>query len=193
MKKHLFGLCAVLMIFAMMLTGCIGKTGKEESNKEVAGSQESSEDDNNKEDSKADSQENGKEETSSKEELPSMMIQSFYYYVAGEMVPESYTVTLKDGTYYMRTYYDDEEDLGEPIETSAVDELYRIYIDNNVASWNGFDKTNEGVLDGETFSLEIVLVDGTSIRAHGDNAFPENYFEVMGQFRDILMGQEGDE
>lgn len=190
MKKQLLLVCAAIMILAMLLTGCLGKPDKEGNSKQESNGESVDQGNSSEGSNKEDSKEDSKEETSSKEELPSMMIQSFYYYVAGEMVPESYTVTLKDGTYYMRTYYDDEEDLGEPIETSAVDELYRIYIDNNVASWNGFDKTNEGVLDGETFSLEIVLVDGTSIRAHGDNAFPENYFEVMGQFRDILMGQE---
>ena len=47
-----------------------------------------------------------------------------------------------------------------------------------VQKWNGFSKSNPNVLDGESFSLDIELTDGSTITAYGCNAYPENYQEV---------------
>ena len=36
------------------------------------------------------------------------------------------------------------------------------------------------------FWLEITLTDGTRVLARGDNAFPEHYFDAMGEMWEIL-------
>lgn len=56
--------------------------------------------------------------------------------------------------------------------------------------WDGFHKTNDMVLDGEGFSLYIVLADGSTISAGGSNAFPENYgnaeSDICRLFEDLI-------
>ena len=52
----------------------------------------------------------------------------------------------------------------------------------DVAGWDGFDGTAEGVLDGEGFLLTITWENGFSIHASGENAFPARY----GDFRDAV-------
>lgn len=47
-----------------------------------------------------------------------------------------------------------------------------------VQRWNGFSKSNPNVLDGDSFSLNIELTDGSTITAYGSNAYPKNYQEV---------------
>ena len=61
-------------------------------------------------------------------------------------------------------------------------ELAQTFDQLGIASWNGFSKSADGVLDGTMFSFEAILCDGTVLSAHGSNAFPKNY----GLFTDFL-------
>ena len=54
-------------------------------------------------------------------------------------------------------------------------EVGGVFIDCDVASWNGFVGSNPNVLDGYSFSFEAELSDGTTISASGTNASPEGY------------------
>ena len=69
---------------------------------------------------------------------------------------------------------------------AAVDALMQIVDEYDLARWDGFSESNDQVLDGEGFWLEINLTDHTSILARGDNAFPENYFPAVGAMQEIL-------
>ena len=60
--------------------------------------------------------------------------------------------------------------------------------------WDGFDKSRSRVLDGSTFTLRMVLADGSEISAHGSNAFPDNYSDAASAFRSLyteLMDRYG--
>ena len=57
-----------------------------------------------------------------------------------------------------------------------------------VASWNGFDGTDDNVCDGGGFWLGIELEDGDNIHARGVNAYPPNYHQLL----DRLKGLFGD-
>jgi hypothetical protein len=46
-----------------------------------------------------------------------------------------------------------------------------------VPDWNGFDDYDSRVLDGTTFRFEAKLSDGTTVKAHGSNAYPKHYHE----------------
>ena len=81
----------------------------------------------------------------------------------------------------------------QPIDTAAVDALMQIIDEYNVDAWDGFSKSNEYVMDGEGFLLEVELTDGTSITASGDNAFPENYYPVVSSLQEILDSAAGTE
>ncbi len=65
-------------------------------------------------------------------------------------------------------------------------ELTEIINTYNIHSWNGFDKTNKMVMDGSSFSLYIKFADGSIIKAHGSNEFPDSYREVSRRIDDLF-------
>ena len=54
-------------------------------------------------------------------------------------------------------------------------EIGGVFIDCDVASWDGFTGSDPHVLDGYSFSFEATLSDGTTISASGSNASPQGY------------------
>ena len=62
--------------------------------------------------------------------------------------------------------------------------LYRL----GVESWDGFSKSDPNALDGQSFSLEIVLPGGRTIWAHGCNAYPKNYREFFDCIDEAVYG-----
>ncbi|MBR5291465.1 MAG: hypothetical protein IKU32_00960 [Clostridia bacterium] len=57
-------------------------------------------------------------------------------------------------------------------ELGAIAAMYRL------DTWNGFDKVNKWVSDGEGFTLRMTTADGQDIYANGSNEFPVNYYEA---------------
>ncbi|MBR5345418.1 MAG: hypothetical protein IK127_06295 [Clostridia bacterium] len=106
----------------------------------------------------------------------------FYFYHGGYMVPEFYEIILRNGNYYMI----ENEDETRPFDLAYEKEIETVIETYNILSWDGFDKSNPYVLDGESFTLELRYADGTSVRAYGDNSFPENYNDAMDSIEAIL-------
>ena len=61
-----------------------------------------------------------------------------------------------------------------------------------VRKWNGFSGSNPNVLDGEMFSLEIELEDGSLISAHGSNAYPDNYQKFEKCLYELAHGEKNE-
>lgn len=61
-------------------------------------------------------------------------------------------------------------------------------VEANVASWNGFDKSDKDILDGYSFCLEIQYDEGTKLRAHGYMKYPKNYEAVHKALMDFFLG-----
>jgi hypothetical protein len=57
----------------------------------------------------------------------------------------------------------------------AILNKYKIY------KWDGFNKTNKNVLDGDDFHFSLSLKDGTSVSASGYMSWPKNYREATGE------------
>lgn len=64
------------------------------------------------------------------------------------------------------------------LEDDTLEQLGELAGTYRVDRWDGFDKSNKRVMDGSSFTLSITLADGSTISAHGNNAFPENYSDV---------------
>ena len=109
-------------------------------------------------------------------------LSTFSVYRYGEISYDSYSIFLDEDGYHISV--NDEE--SQFMDEETVQTLMEVIEAFNVSSWDGFDETNENVLDGEGFSLEIGFTDGTSVKALGDNAFPEQYADAMGEMWDIL-------
>ena len=56
----------------------------------------------------------------------------------------------------------------------------------DVFSWDGFDKDNRWVLDGEDFIFNLALSDGTEVYATGSNKFPTNYRNVFSELEALF-------
>ena len=103
-------------------------------------------------------------------------------YRNGSIAYPSYAVTPeKDG--YLLTI--DEDRVGS-ISREEVDALCAVIEKYDLVAWDGFSGSTPFVLDGEGFLLEFTLTDGTTVRAAGDNAFPPDYFNAMGELCGIL-------
>lgn len=106
----------------------------------------------------------------------------FRYSIWGEMMPRSWDITLREDGYRIQ----ENEEAPRPFPAGLAAELMRAIAENDAGSWNGVYETEFEVLDGEGFSLEMDFADGTSVRASGDNAFPEKYFSFQHAVLDIF-------
>ena len=109
-------------------------------------------------------------------------LSTFSVYRYGEIRYDSYSIFLDEDGYHVSI--NDEEPV--PMDEETVQTLMDVIETYNVSSWDGFDETNENVLDGEGFSLEIGFTDGTNVKAQGDNSFPDQYVDAMGEIWEIL-------
>ncbi len=64
------------------------------------------------------------------------------------------------------------------IQEPVLEQLSALAAQYRLDRWNGFDKNKKNVRDGSSFTLNIELADGSTISAHGNNTFPENYSDV---------------
>ena len=85
-------------------------------------------------------------------------------------------VLLKCGYYGEAS--DKNKNIEKTIDSKYLGELEQILSNNNIAEWNGFDESEDGVLDGSGFTLKIEYDDGSSINAHGYMRYPDNYDKV---------------
>ena len=89
--------------------------------------------------------------------------------------------TMYDGSWnYNDTIKRKDCQVGQGIGTgrnyrNVAETLHRL----GVEKWDGFCESDPNALDGESFSLEVVLVDKKMITAHGCNAYPKNYREFL--------------
>ena len=113
---------------------------------------------------------------------PVRAISFFYIYRNGEINYDSYRITLEKNGYYM-SVSDEPAELFSNAAANAIVEVIDTY---DMASWDGFSESRDFVLDGEGFWLDFTLTDGTRVHASGDNAFPEHYFDAIGEIWEIL-------
>ena len=106
----------------------------------------------------------------------------FYFSRGGYMMPQTYEVYLKDGSYYLC------ENNSEPrlFDASFAADLLKCIKEYDLESWDGFHESDPYVLDGEGFTLVLRFADGTTVSASGDNAFPENYYGVTNEIEAIF-------
>lgn len=72
----------------------------------------------------------------------------------------------------------------EVIEDPLLEQLGKIAGQYRLDLWDGFNESDSMVMDGSNFSLSMTLADGTSVYAHGSNAFPSGYGDAE---REILQ------
>ena len=56
----------------------------------------------------------------------------------------------------------------------------------NISSWDGFDKSDKNVMDGNSFSFSLKCKDGTRVEAHGYMKYPKDYSKVTSELVTIF-------
>ena len=78
----------------------------------------------------------------------------------------------------------------EEAESKEVDEHFSKKIQDaidtfKVKKWDGFQKSNPHVFDGDSFDLSIYFEDKTEIHAHGYMEWPKHYREFLQEIKQI--------
>ena len=102
----------------------------------------------------------------------------------------SYNIELKDKKYLVSikpTRITEEETLKIEISPKEINKIEKILEENEVGKWNGFQKSDKNVLDGNSFSLSIRFTNNDSITASGYMKYPTNYKKVKDKLDKIFM------
>ena len=123
---------------------------------------------------------------------------SFGYSVGYAMYAnELFELENKEGKYYAKVKLQgipDEQASTVEVNEEFEQKLEEIIKQFEVKKWDGFNKSNKMVLDGNSFSLSIRMEDDNSISASGYMMYPEHYREVREEldniFNELINGEE---
>ena len=107
----------------------------------------------------------------------------------GTMIPggTECTLTFKDGIWIAT--YNEMEGWDDNISEKIVDDVFaneikNLLAKNKVQNWDGFNKENRYITDGEKFAFFMCFSDGTEIKASGYMVYPKNFDLVFNQFEE---------
>lgn len=72
------------------------------------------------------------------------------------------------------------------VDADFMKRLIEILIDNHVEKWNGFNKSDKRVLDGNRFQLTIINHEEIYLEASGYEKWPTNYQEVRSELDNLF-------
>ena len=93
---------------------------------------------------------------------------------------EIFELENKDGRYFAKIKLrgiPDEQATTIEVDAEFDQKLEEIIKEFNIQNWDGFNKSNKMVLDGDSFSLYILMEEDNSISANGYMKWPKKYKE----------------
>ncbi len=128
-----------------------------------------------------------------------LAITSFSFSHSASIANDCYCVDLtleEGGTHlYVEELFSGGRVVDRMIEEPLLEQLGELAGTYHVDRWDGFHESDPYILDGTGFTLNLTLADGSTVSAHGNNAFPEHYSEVFSAIRELynkLMAQYAD-
>lgn len=115
-----------------------------------------------------------------------------FSYTKGYMINSNiiYTLEYRDNKYIatVKPYGIPNEEAREiTVKEETVKEIEDILNKYEVGLWDGFNKSDKYVLDGDSFSFSASFKDGKSISAHGYMSWPKNYYDVRNELDELFM------
>ena len=115
-----------------------------------------------------------------------------FYYTQGNMMNSNvkYTLTYENDKYIaeIKPNFKSEEEIKKvEIKKNDIEKIIETLKKYNVNKWNGFNKSDKYVLDGDSFSLYITFLDNTKLSASGYMMYPKNYNEVQNVLDKIFL------
>ena len=102
----------------------------------------------------------------------------------------SYNINLEKNKYIVSikpTGIPEEKTLKKEINVEEVKKVEEILKKYEVGKWDGFNKSDKNVLDGNSFSLYTRFTNDDTIDAHGYMKYPKNYKEVREELDKFFM------
>ena len=81
----------------------------------------------------------------------------------------------------------DEDTLEIKIDKEIINKVKDVLVKYNVSKWNGFDKVDKNVLDGNSFSFYLKTDSDVVVEASGYMKWPDNYGKVKEELNNIFM------
>ena len=100
----------------------------------------------------------------------------------------TYEVILENDKYiasYKKYCVDPEDALKKEVDIEFVHKIEELMTKYQVNKWDGFNKSDKDVLDGNSFSFSYSSTDNKSIEAHGYMKWPKNYREFRDEISDL--------
>ena len=90
--------------------------------------------------------------------------------------------------------YPDEEAKTYDVSDDKMNDIISVLNKYEVSKWDGYNKSDKNVLDGNSFSFSLTTKDGANISAHGYMMWPKHYREVREELTSIFDSfiKEGD-
>ena len=82
--------------------------------------------------------------------------------------------------------YSDDEVFTTEISKDDYSKILKTLQDNNVSSWDGFNKSNKHVLDGTSYHFKVVTNDNVTVFASGYMKYPKHFKETINKILDIF-------
>ena len=116
-----------------------------------------------------------------------------FYYGGGTTVNggSSYSAEASDDHIHLVIKPDgvsDDDVLELDVGYDFLEDLQEVIDKNDIGSWNGFDKTDTGVLDGQSFNLSIYMENGDVVNASGYEAYPDGFSDAASDIEALFMG-----
>ena len=87
----------------------------------------------------------------------------------------------------IKPYGIDDEDIKEvEVDNDFINKVIDVFDKYEVIKWDGFDRYDKDVLDGNSFSFNLTTNDGTNIHASGYMEWPDNYKEVREELNNLF-------
>ena len=101
-----------------------------------------------------------------------------------------YSLIMEDGKYIVeiKPYGVDEDDKLEiEVEKPIIEKISNVLKKYEVNKWDGFNKSDQGVLDGDSFSFSLTLNNDKTIHASGYMRWPDHFRDVRDAISPIFM------
>ena len=79
------------------------------------------------------------------------------------------------------------EQITVKVDESVLKEIEDVLVKYEVGKWNGFDKSNKYVSDGDSFDFNVKMKNGKEIDARGYASWPNNYSSVIKEIDEIFL------
>lgn len=96
--------------------------------------------------------------------------EAYYYFIDQSLEDES-------AHFVAEGYNGVDLDLNIYTTDDLLEQFKELYLNSTLDKWIGFDGSDDQVLDGFSFYLEIILSDGTTFAAGGHTHYPEDFEE----------------